>query len=138
MPSMLLVVVMRRREFTMERQAAVELLDRAEVVRIASTTPEGEPVLRTLNHAVLGERIVFHGAKAGEKALCVGRRAVVSADAVIAEIPSYFSDPVRACPATTFYESVQVHGVLEPVESPALKAEALGALMQKYQPEGGY
>jgi ribosomal protein S18 acetylase RimI-like enzyme/nitroimidazol reductase NimA-like FMN-containing flavoprotein (pyridoxamine 5'-phosphate oxidase superfamily) len=95
-------------------------------------------VLRTLNHAVLGEQILFHGAKAGEKARCLGRRAVVSADAVIAEIPSYFVDPERACPATTFYESVQVHGVLEPVDSPAAKAEALAALMRKYQPEGGY
>jgi ribosomal protein S18 acetylase RimI-like enzyme/nitroimidazol reductase NimA-like FMN-containing flavoprotein (pyridoxamine 5'-phosphate oxidase superfamily) len=122
----------------MERERALELLSRAEVVRVATTTPAGEPVLRTLNHAVVRDRICFHGAKAGEKAQSLGRRAVVAADAVIAVIPSYFIDPERACPATTFYESVQVHGVLETVAEPELKAEALAALMRKHQPEGGY
>jgi ribosomal protein S18 acetylase RimI-like enzyme/nitroimidazol reductase NimA-like FMN-containing flavoprotein (pyridoxamine 5'-phosphate oxidase superfamily) len=79
---------------------------------------------------------VFHGSLAGEKAACLGRPAVVSAEEVVAHLPSWFVDPERACPATTFYRSVQAHGTLERVDEPAAKARALSALMAKYQPEG--
>lgn len=129
---------MRRREFQSGREASLDFLRRAEVVRLATTTPDGEPVLRSLNAVVVGERLLFHGAKAGEKALSIGRSAVAAADEVIASIPSYFVDPELACPATTFYESVQVHGRIERVDDPEQKALMLAALMQKYQPEGGY
>jgi nitroimidazol reductase NimA-like FMN-containing flavoprotein (pyridoxamine 5'-phosphate oxidase superfamily)/GNAT superfamily N-acetyltransferase len=129
---------MRRPELSSSPEAALSFLARAEVIHLASTSPAGEPVLRTLNAALLGDRLLFHGAKAGEKALCVGRRAVASADEVIASVPSYFSDPELACPATTYYESVQVHGTLEQIDDVALKARMLSALMHKHQPEGGY
>jgi ribosomal protein S18 acetylase RimI-like enzyme len=63
---------------------------------------------------------------------------VVSAEEIVASIPSYFIDPERACPATTYYRSVQVHGTLEAVEDPEPKARVLQALMAKYQAEGGH
>jgi uncharacterized protein len=68
----------------------------------------------------------------------VGRAAVVSAEEVIAHLPSYFTDPERACPATTLYRSVQIHGTVRAVEDPARKAAALEALMRRWQPEGSY
>jgi ribosomal protein S18 acetylase RimI-like enzyme len=55
---------------------------------------------------------------------------------VLATIPSWFLDPERACPATTFYRSVQVHGTLDEVTDRARKGRILQALMEKYQPEG--
>jgi pyridoxamine 5'-phosphate oxidase-like protein len=61
---------------------------------------------------------------------------VVSAEEVVAHVPSWFTDPERACPATTFYRSAQVHGTLERVDDLDAKARALAALMTKYQPEG--
>lgn len=129
---------MRRREFLNDRESALSFLAQAEVVRLATTTPEGEPVLRTLNAVVDGDYLLFHGAKAGEKTLCIGRSAVAAADQVIASIPSYFVDPERACPATTFYESVQVHGLIERIDDVERKARMLSLLMEKYQAEGGY
>ena len=45
-------------------------------------------------------------------------------------------DSRRACPATTYYTSVQLEGVLEPVADPHARAAALQALMEKMQPEG--
>lgn len=116
----------------------MRFLARADVVRLATTTPDGEPVLRTLNAVVDQEHLLFHGAKAGEKALAIGRSAVAAADQTIATIPSYFLDPEKACPATTFYESVQVHGTIERIDDPEKKARMLTSLMRKYQPEGGY
>ncbi|HET9953540.1 MAG TPA: pyridoxamine 5'-phosphate oxidase family protein [Polyangiaceae bacterium] len=129
---------MRRAEFSMDRAQAREFLARAELIRLATSTPEGEPVLRTLNAVVLDDWLLFHGAKAGEKARCLGRTAVVSADELLATVPSYFTDPERACPATSLYESAMAQGTLESIQDGELKARMLTALMQKYQPEGGY
>lgn len=124
--------------FRMSRADATALLERAPFVRVASMTAEGAPVLRALNAAILGDRIAFHGAPVGEKTEALGRACVVSAEEVVASIPSYFVDPERACPATTLYRSVQVHGTLDVVEDPREKARALAALLTKHQPEGGF
>lgn len=69
---------------------------------------------------------------------CLGQPAVVSAYAAVATLPSYFFDPVLACPATTYFKSTMAHGRLLAVEDAELKARMLQALMEKYQPEGGH
>ncbi|HYG69878.1 MAG TPA: pyridoxamine 5'-phosphate oxidase family protein [Anaeromyxobacteraceae bacterium] len=117
---------------------ALALLRRAPFVHLASTTPEGLPVLRAIDAAVLDDAIAFHGSRKGEKTLCVGRPAVVAAEELVAHLPSWFVHPEHACPATTLYRSVQVHGTLQAVEDPARKAAALEGLMRRWQPEGRY
>jgi GNAT superfamily N-acetyltransferase/nitroimidazol reductase NimA-like FMN-containing flavoprotein (pyridoxamine 5'-phosphate oxidase superfamily) len=129
---------MRRPEFTMTEATARQFLREAEVLHLALTRPDGAPVLRTLNAAVTDEWLLFHGSLAGEKAQCIGRAAVVQAEQIVTSIPSYFTDPEKACPATTFFRSVQVHGTLERIDDPHLKADALQRIMLRYQPEGGY
>jgi nitroimidazol reductase NimA-like FMN-containing flavoprotein (pyridoxamine 5'-phosphate oxidase superfamily)/GNAT superfamily N-acetyltransferase len=129
---------MRRELYRMPHEEAVALLARAPYVHLASTTPLGEPVLRVVHGVVVGELLAFHAAPAGEKMDCLGRAAVVSAEEVVAEIPSYFLDPERACPATTYYRSAQVHGLVEEVTDLPTKAAVLAALMEKFQPEGGH
>lgn len=94
--------------------------------------------MRVLNAAVHDRWVLFHGAVAGEKSHCMDRPAVVSAYQEVALIPSYFIDPEMACPATTYYRSVQAHGTLRTIEDPELKAAALSAFMAHQQPEGGY
>jgi ribosomal protein S18 acetylase RimI-like enzyme len=125
----------RERFFRMARAEALALLAEAPVVHLATTTPDGAPVLRTLHPVVLGDDICFHAEAVDEKAESLGRAAVVSAEEIVAAIPSWFVDPERACPATTLYRSAQVHGTLEAVEEPALKARVLAGLMAKYQPK---
>jgi len=122
----------------MSREEATAVLARAPFVRVATTNARGEPVLRALNAALLDDKLVFHGAPVGEKTEALGREAVVSAEEVVASVPSYFVDAERACPATTLYRSVQVHGRLEAVDDPRDKTRALEALLAKHQPEGGY
>jgi nitroimidazol reductase NimA-like FMN-containing flavoprotein (pyridoxamine 5'-phosphate oxidase superfamily)/GNAT superfamily N-acetyltransferase len=139
---------MRKEIFRMSRPDALALLERAPFVRLATTDASGRPVLRAVNAAVVpgsaagpssvGAKLVFHGAPAGEKVEALGRECVVSAEEVVASIPSYFVDPERACPATTLYRSAQLHGRLEPVEDVDAKAAALRALLAKHQPEGGF
>lgn len=129
---------MRKKARRTSEEAAWELLATAPAVHLASTTPEGAPLVRVLNAAVASGRVLFHGAVFGEKATCLGRPAVVSAFQEFAFVPSHFRDAHKACPATTLYRSALAYGVLRDVEDVAAKAAALEALMQKHQPEGGY
>jgi nitroimidazol reductase NimA-like FMN-containing flavoprotein (pyridoxamine 5'-phosphate oxidase superfamily)/GNAT superfamily N-acetyltransferase len=129
---------MRKEIYRLAPAAALDLLAGAPVVHLAASSAGGTPILRTVHGVVVDGALAFHGAPAGEKMEAVGRPAVASAEEVVASIPSYFVDPERACPATTFYRSVQLHGPIEPVDDPAAKARVLAALMAKYQPEGGH
>jgi nitroimidazol reductase NimA-like FMN-containing flavoprotein (pyridoxamine 5'-phosphate oxidase superfamily)/ribosomal protein S18 acetylase RimI-like enzyme len=129
---------MRREIHRSDPARALALLRRAPFVHLATTTPEGTPVLRALDAAVLDDGVYFHGARAGEKAGCLGRPAVVSAEEAVAHVASWMVDPVMACPASTLYRSVQVHGTLREVVDPVDKARALEALMRRWQPEGRY
>ncbi len=122
----------------MPTEAAMAVLARSPVVHLAAVDEAGAPVLRTVHGVVVDGALAFHGAPAGEKMRAMGRPVVVSAEETVAVIPSYFFDPELACPATTYYRSVQVHGVLEDVDDVHFKARVLEALMVKYQPEGGY
>lgn len=129
---------MRRPIFRADRERALALLRRAPVVHLATTTPEGAPVLRALDAVVLGEAIYFHGARAGEKARCMGRPAVVSAEELVVHLPSWMVHPTAASAASTLYRSVQVHGTVVEVTDPAEKVRALEALVARWQPEGRY
>lgn len=129
---------MRRPVFRTPTAEAVDVFERAHHVHLASTTLDGAPLIKTLHAVVDDGALVFHAAPVGEKIEAVGRQAVVTAVEVVARIPSYFTDPERACPATTLYVSAQAHGPVIEVTEPEAKARALGLLMQKFQPEGGY
>ncbi len=129
---------MRRPVFRTPHAHALDLFARAPSFELASTTPDGSPVLRTLHGVVLDGSLCFHGSPVGEKMLFVGRPAVVAVHEVVASVPSYFLDAERACPATTLYDSAQAHGVVSAVVDPAKKARVLAALMTKLQPEGGH
>lgn len=117
---------------------ALALLERSPVVHLATTDAEGSPILRTVHGVVVDGVLAFHGAPAGEKLAALGRKVVAAAEETIAVIPSYFFDKALACPATTYYRSAQLHGVLEEVTERHAKAAVLAALMRKYQPEGGH
>jgi nitroimidazol reductase NimA-like FMN-containing flavoprotein (pyridoxamine 5'-phosphate oxidase superfamily) len=133
---------MRRRELASDDPALfAEVAGSAEIGHFVILTPDGWPRAVAVNFCAVGERIYFHGALAGEK-----HAAVAAGDARVgfmmylpySMIPSYWSAPGHACPATQFFKSVEVKGRCTVVADPAEKAVALTALMQKYQPEAGY
>lgn len=132
------MALMRRAIYRGSEDEGRELLARAPVVHLAMVGEGGAPILRTVNAVVVGGALAFHGAPVGEKMEGVGRAVVAGADETVVTIPSYFIDPRRACPATTYYVSVQVDGVIEQIDDIVQKARVLAALMKKYQPEGGY
>lgn len=103
-------------------------------------TAEGRPRSIALNFAALDRDIVFHGALSGEKftLMQAGPRAGFTMVKEYSFIPSYWSAPEHACPATHFFKSVEISGHARVVDDPAYKARALQALMEKMQPEGAY
>ena len=129
---------MRKTVFQACSADAVALFERAPFVHLAGVGEDGQPILRTLHGLVVGDSLVFHGATVGEKLELVGRAVVVTAEEVVARIPSYAIDPERACPATTYYRAAEVRGVLERVDDPAEEAALMAAFMRRFQPEGGY
>lgn len=129
---------MRRSEFAWSRAEALRFLADQPVVHLASSLDDGEPVFRSVHGVIVDDWLCFHSSPKGEKTGLLGRPAVLAAEETVAVVPSTFFDPERACPATTYYRSVQVHGTLVAIDEPARKARALQALMEKLQPQGGH
>lgn len=129
---------MRRSDYAMPPEAALQLLAESPVVHLAAVKPDGMPLFRTVHGVVVDGALAFHGAPKGEKSEAAGWASVAVVEETVASIPSYFVDPERACPATTYYRSVHAKGVLEEVEDQEARAKILQALMEKLQPEGGH
>lgn len=122
----------------MSETEAVNFLRHRAAVHMAGVDNHGRPLLRAMHGIVMDGFLAFHGSPAGEKTQLEGQQVVISAEDIVAEIPSHFVDPVRACPATTYYRSVHLKGAIEPVGDMQEKARILAALMDQFQPEGGH
>jgi nitroimidazol reductase NimA-like FMN-containing flavoprotein (pyridoxamine 5'-phosphate oxidase superfamily) len=102
---------------------------------------EDKPYAVPLNFVCIGESIYFHGALSNKKMkiLLHNPKASFSVVENYALIDSNFSTiEGLACPATQFFKSVSIDGVVEIVESREEKSTMLEALMKKLQPKGGY
>lgn len=131
---------MRRDEFLVTNKETIEeILNECEY-GVLSLINENEPYGVPLNFVYFQEKFCFHGAKAGKKIKCIkeDKRASFVGVKEYSRIPSYFSDPNLACPATQFFASVHAQGKVEFVEDVSYKAKILSAFMQKLQKEGGY
>ncbi|KAF9120537.1 hypothetical protein BGX30_003120 [Mortierella sp. GBA39] len=82
----------------------------------------------------------MHGSRFGEKMDHLAANPAVSFSVAeeYAIIPSYFTDPLMACPATSYFKSVTASGRVEIVQDLEEKAAAFTLFMNKLQPEGGY
>jgi len=123
-----------------DRALFTELADTCEVGYLSLVTAAGYPRAIALNFAAVGETIYFHGALAGEKFELIQADPRVGFTIVKAYsyIPSHWSAPHFACPATQFFKSIEIKGTCSTVDDPAEKARGLGALMTKHQPEGRF
>lgn len=132
---------MRRDEFAvMNQEELAELLNEMSYGVLGTAGEDGWPELTPLNYVYWEGAIYFHGSKAGQKManLKADPKVTFSVSKEYAILPSYFSDPKLACPATAYFKSVLIKGYGEIVTDLELKAAALGAFMRKLQPEGGY
>ena len=132
---------MRRNELASQDAALfAEVAQSCDVGYLALVTADGYPRSIALNFAAVDETIYFHGALEGEKYELIksSPRAGFTMATVYSFIPSFWTAPRNACPATQFFKSVEIVGICEGVADLAEKAVALMALMVKQQPEGHY
>ncbi|NOU96283.1 flavin-nucleotide-binding protein [Paenibacillus sp. LMG 31456] len=132
---------MRRDEFKITDPEETESFLHEMTYGVLGTIGEdGWPQLTPLNFAYQNGELYFHGSRIGSKMeqLKSDPRVTFSVSKEYAIIPSTFSDPKLACPATSYFKSVLIKGYAELVVDPELKASALTAFMVKLQPEGGY
>jgi len=132
---------MRRNELASTDEALFRALT-AEVTvgYLGVVTATGVPRSIALNFVALGHDIYFHGALGGEKYELLLQNPLAGFTIVkeYSYIPSTWSAPRYACPATQFFKSLEIKGTCGLVGDPVEKASAMQALMQKHQPEGGY
>lgn len=117
-----------------------EVLAVVEAGMVAVLDGEGFPEAFPVNFATLESTLYFHGAPDGSKMQALRQHPQVGFTAVDAGslIPSYWRHPRSASPATQFFRSVMIRGTARVVEQAEEKAQALQALMEKLQPEGGH
>ncbi|MFD0712423.1 pyridoxamine 5'-phosphate oxidase family protein [Paenibacillus sp. GCM10027626] len=134
---------MRRKEFAVTKQDEEQMaafLQEMNFGFLGTVDEEGQPGVTPLNYVFNNGTIYFHGSHIGEKMkrLRHNPRVSFSVAKEYAIIPSYFSDPEMACPATSYFKSVRIDGRAVVVDNLEEKAAVLEALMKKLQPEGGY
>ncbi|TDG00275.1 pyridoxamine 5'-phosphate oxidase family protein [Paenibacillus piri] len=132
---------MRRKEFEMMDIGEIgQFLHEMSFGILGTLHEDGWPELTPLNFVYYNNHVYFHGSMAGQKMknMKADQRVTFSVAKEYSVIPSYFTDPMLACPATSFFKSVLIKGHAEILSDLAEKAAALSAFMRKLQPEGGY
>ncbi|WP_223069469.1 pyridoxamine 5'-phosphate oxidase family protein [Paenibacillus caui] len=132
---------MRRTEFEIEQPEEMEaFLAEMSFGFLGTVGEDGLSRVTPLNFVYGNGVFYFHGSQAGEKMkhMKSDNRVSFTVAREFAVIPSYFTDPKLACPATSFFKSVMVQGTAHIVEDLDEKAQALSLFMNKLQPEGGY
>ena len=132
---------MRRGEFEVtDQEEILRFLEEESFGFLSAARPDGRPGITPLNFVYTAGAVYFHGSRIGDKmdSIRLNPHVAFAVAREYAIIPSYFTDPNMACPATSWFKSVVITGRIEVVEDAGEKAAALGALMRKLQPEGGY
>lgn len=120
-----------------DQSVIAEMLRTCPVGRLGTAARDGYPMIKPVNFVYHEECIYFHTALAGEKIDDIRRddRVCFEIDQPIAFVRGAKDDP---CRAEYLYRSVIVRGRARLIDDPEERLRALTALMQKYQPEGGY
>ena len=119
----------------------IEFLQKEHVGRFATIDKDGFPFVAPMNFAYFNDAIYIHGFPKGEKYENIknNSKCGFEVDRELAFLPSYFFEPPTDASLTdTLYISVIIKGCAELVTDNVEKTDALNALMQKHQNEGGY
>lgn len=119
-----------------EQAALAGLLASAPVGRLGTAGRDGYPMIKPVNFVHYRERIYFHSAPEGEKIEQILRDGRVCFE--VEQPIGYVKSLGIPCQADYLYRSVIIRGRAHLVSEREEKVAALKALMEKYQPEGGY
>jgi nitroimidazol reductase NimA-like FMN-containing flavoprotein (pyridoxamine 5'-phosphate oxidase superfamily) len=103
---------LRRKEFSItDRQEIEQFLSEMSFVFLGTINEDGFPDITPLNFVYYKGSIYIHGSKIGQKFKNISQHLNVTF-AVASEyalLPSNFTDPNLACPASAFFKSVIVN-----------------------------
>jgi uncharacterized protein len=131
----------------------IDFLNQEKVGRVASIDEQGYPQIIPMNFVYVKNDMIdtlssnknigavyMHSHPFGEKIENIKRNSKVGfeVDSYVSFLPSYYFHPTDASQADTLYVSVVIKGNASIVQNKDEKANALNALMKKYQKEGGY
>jgi uncharacterized protein len=131
----------------------IDFLNQEKVGRVASIDEQGYPQIIPMNFVYVKNDMIdtlssnnnigavyMHSHPFGEKIENIKRNSKVGfeVDSHVCFLPSYYFHPTDASQADTLYVSIVIKGNASIVQNKDEKAEALNALMKKYQKEGGY
>ena len=131
----------------------ISFLNEERVGRVASIDEQGYPQIIPMNFVYIRNDLIdtqsdnknfgavyMHTHPIGEKIENIKRNSKVGfeVDSYVCFLPSYYFHPTDASQADTLYISVVIKGNAAIVHDPDEKANALNALMKKYQKEGRY
>lgn len=131
----------------------VNFLDEQTVGRVATIDEQGFPQIIPMNFVYVKNGLIdtladnrndgaiyMHSHPFGEKIENIKRNSKVGfeVDSYVCFLPSYYFHPTDASQADTLYISIVIKGNASIVQDPSEKANALNALMNKYQKEGGF
>jgi uncharacterized protein len=131
----------------------ISFLNEERVGRVASIDEQGYPQIIPMNFVYVNNDLIdthsdnknigaiyMHSHPVGEKIKNIKRNSKVGfeVDSYVCFLPSYYFHPTDASQADTLYISVVIKGNAAIVHDPDEKANALNALMKKYQKEGRY
>jgi uncharacterized protein len=119
-----------RKSRSMDLGAVTELMNRAQVGRIATVSPDGTPYVVPVNFAFEGDRIYFHCALEGMKLDYIKANPKVGFEAD--ELIELYSSPERPCFCGSYYQGVIARGIAAIVNDPEKKMHALWLLVDKY------
>ncbi len=129
---------MRQAKKAITRHEVIQDILRAcRVGRLGTNGKDGYPRVKPLNYVLHRGGVYFHSARAGEKMDDIRRddRVCFEVDQPIAFVRGSAENP---CQAEYLYRSVMIQGRAVLVDDDGERRSALLALMEKYQPEGGY
>lgn len=131
----------------------INFLNEQRVGRVASIDEQGYPQIIPMNFVYVKNdsidtqsdnknigAIYMHSHPIGEKIENIKRNSKVGfeVDSYVCFLPSYYFHPTDASQADTLYISIVIKGNASIIQDTDEKANALNALMKKYQKEGGY
>ncbi len=132
---------MRRQEFSVqEENELIQFLSEISFGFLGTVDDQGSPRVTPLNFVYDQGSFYFHGSRVGEKMnhMRIHEKVSFTVADEYALIPSYFSDPALACPATSYFKSVTVSGTAVIIDDLSEKGRIFTLFMKKLQPEGGY
>jgi uncharacterized protein len=119
-----------RKNRGMDLEAITELLNRAQVGRVATVSTDGTPYVVPVNFAYEGDCIYFHCAIEGMKLDYIKANPKVGFEAD--ELIELYSSPERPCFCGSYYQGVIARGKAAIVTDREKKMHALWLLVDKY------